>query len=412
MKCIPAILFCVLLSIKAASQRTIKGRVVNEATGTAVAGSSVFITNTSRGTVTDNAGRFEINDVPPGKHELVISSIGYETNVFAFTESQLPLQLKVELTIKVKEMENVTVEPFTEEGWDKWGNYFVKNFIGETESASRCKIRNTQDIKFRFYKKTNRLIAYADVPIIIENKALGYTINYKLEEFETDFSKKSLLFVGYSLFEDLQKEGSYRNRVQRKREEAYQGSIMHFMRSLYTNKLKEEGFEIRRLKIIPNYEKKRVQQIYKSGRLVSSHGNIGVTITTHQDTTTGFPPDSVAYYQQILRQRDNIEEYGSHLLSADSLVTMIEGVFKYVEFDDYLYIKFNKELEEERYLTTIFPTRKAGPQQSTVTLLGKKIIVVDENGFYFDSKEFYTSGYWGWSEKMGDNLPLDYVPGK
>ena len=180
MNFIPAILFCVLLSISAAAQRTIKGRVVNEATGTAVAGSSVFITNTSKGTVSDNAGRFEINDVPPGKHELVISSIGYETNVFSFTESQLPLQLKVELTIKVKEMENVTVEPFTEEGWDKWGGYFLRNFIGESEAASRCKIKNTQDIKFRFYKKTNRLIAYADVPIIIENKALGYIINYKL----------------------------------------------------------------------------------------------------------------------------------------------------------------------------------------------------------------------------------------
>ena len=83
-----------------------------------------------------------------------------------------------------------------------------------------------------------------------------------------------------------------------------------------------------------------------------------------------------------------------------------------MEFDDYLYIKFNNELEEVEYLTSLFTGRKPGPQQSTVTLLGKKIFAVDEKGFYFDSKEFYTSGYWGWSEKMGDSLPLDYEPVK
>lgn len=86
---VPAILLLLLWGFTGNAQRTIKGRVVNEATGAAIPGSSVFISNTSKGTVTNSEGKFELNDVPAGKHDLVISCIGYETNVYSFSEQQI-----------------------------------------------------------------------------------------------------------------------------------------------------------------------------------------------------------------------------------------------------------------------------------------------------------------------------------
>lgn len=185
---LPAILFILLLtSFPAFSQRSIKGKVVNGITGEVLPGASVFISNTSKGTISNKQGYFELNDIPIGKHDLVISSIGYETNAFSFSAEQLPLQLKVEMEVKVRELPNVTVEPSVEEGWDKWGRLFMDNFIGSTPNAAQCKIKNEKSIRFRFYKKSNRVIAWCDEPLIVENKALGYKISYQLEDFEVNF---------------------------------------------------------------------------------------------------------------------------------------------------------------------------------------------------------------------------------
>lgn len=194
------------LSVASFAQRTIKGRVVHDKDNMPIAGASVFITNTSKGTTSDSKGNFELADVPAGKHELVISSVGFETNVFGFSDAELPLQLKVEMRIKVRELQNVTVEPSLEEGWDKWGRTFTEYFLGMSENAGRTRIRNEKKIRFRHYKKSNRLIAYCDEPLIIENKALGYTISYQLEEFEVKFKEGSSVYLGYSLFKENEKE--------------------------------------------------------------------------------------------------------------------------------------------------------------------------------------------------------------
>ncbi|RYG00279.1 MAG: carboxypeptidase-like regulatory domain-containing protein, partial [Chitinophagaceae bacterium] len=60
-----------------------------------VPNASVFITNSSRGTVTSATGHFELKDIPDGKYELVISSVGFATQVFPFSSDKLPLKLRV-----------------------------------------------------------------------------------------------------------------------------------------------------------------------------------------------------------------------------------------------------------------------------------------------------------------------------
>ena len=61
---VPAILFIQLFfSLTVLSQRAIKGRVVDAASGDAIPGSSVFINNSSKGDISDKAGQFEMRDV-------------------------------------------------------------------------------------------------------------------------------------------------------------------------------------------------------------------------------------------------------------------------------------------------------------------------------------------------------------
>ncbi len=408
MKKIPAILFFALISITGLCQQNIKGRVVNVSSGVAIAGCSIFIASTSKGTVSDNTGAFLLENVPPGKHELIISSIGYETNVFSFSEEQLPLLLKIELTIKVKELENVTIEPSVEEGWDKWGKTFMDNFVGNTGNAVLCHIKNEKSIRFRFYKKSNRLIAYCDEPVIMENKALGYTINYQLENFELNFKEQSISYLGYPLFVPMGGKGR-QQKWQKKREEAYNGSILHFMRSLYANQLAEEGFEVKRLVRTPNYERQRVKALYGSG-LRKQLTNNGLNIEIRNGSQ--FAGDSSGYYQSVMRQKDYVEENGTTILTSDSLVVESNPSYKVLHFDDYIFITFKKEMEEVGFLKTQFPQRSVTYQRSNVTLLGNKFISLDKSGNFYNPQEFFTSAYWSWSEKMANSLPVDYEAGK
>ncbi|HEX7844539.1 MAG TPA: carboxypeptidase-like regulatory domain-containing protein [Chitinophagaceae bacterium] len=401
----PAILFLLFLSLPALSQRTIKGRVVNVANGAAIPGSSVFITNTSKGTVSDASGNFELTDVPSGKHELVISSIGYETTVYPFSDAELPLRLRVELKIKVKELQNVTVEPYVEEGWDKWGNTFKENFLGYTANAKRCRINNEWSIRFRYFKKSDRLIAFSDVPIEIENKALGYRITYQLEDFEINFKEGLSVFMGYSLYEELDKD---KKKWARKREEAYNGSLMHFIRSLYADSLHENGFEMRRLFKVPNEEKQRVKNIYPVTHSSAIAGGTFV-ITQPKD---GLHPDSTAYYRGVLRQPDFLELYGKDLLTADSVIVKRDGDYKLFYWENYLFITYKNELEDAAFLQSKMQMRSPYHQRSSLYLPELNPLWIERNGNYYNPRDMFFMGYWGWSDKMGDSLPLDYQPGK
>jgi len=403
-------LFTLFFTIAAAGQMSIKGVVVNDATGLPIVGSSVFISNSSKGTVSNNSGQFELNNIPPGKYDLVISCIGYETNVMAFSVAQLPLRLKVELTLKAKELENVIVEPSIEEGWDKWGKMFMENFIGSTQNALQCNIKNTNKIRFRYYKKSNRVIAYCNEPVLIENKALGYTLKYQLENFEVNYKDRTTFYLGYPLFEDMTKDGKQiKGRWAKNRQEAFKGSVTHFMQALYSNKLAAEDFEVRRMVRGPNLEKERVKAIYKATVISNGETNgngVSIIISGKAPATGG---DSSAYYQRIMRQPDQLDVYGSTILTADSIIVANEGRYKGLHFNDYLYITYKGEKEEEAYLRTQMEKRSATFQRSLVILINGELITLDEAGSYFNPQDFLTSGYWGWSEKMANLLPTDYV---
>jgi hypothetical protein len=373
----------------AQSSNYIKGRVVNGETGTGIPNASVFISNTSKGSISNNAGEFELPDVPAGNYDLVVSCIGYETQVYSYKASQLPLKLRVQLAPKAEELQTVVVEPYEKDGWEKWGKFFIENFIGTSANAKNCSIKNYKALHFRNSKKRGQLTVTANEPLIIENKAMGYKIQYQLEGFSYGFSDHVLTYFGYALFDELNKKGASKRQL-KNREKAYNGSIVHFMTSLYHNRLIEEGFEIKRLYRTPNLEKQRVKNMY----VRSSPSNP--------------VKDSAEYYERILHGPDMLETYGNSLLTTDSLVTKTDALNKYLFFNDYLYIVFKKAKEDNEYLEYIHEKREAYWRISVVFLLNRRAITIDEKGNYSMPQDFMSYGYWSWSEKISSILPLDY----
>lgn len=391
----------------------ITGTVTNAATGAAIASASIFVNGTSKGTATNAGGYFMLTDLPPkGSYELIISSIGYTTVIRSFSADSLPLVFSIQLKPKVTELESVVVEPWEKDGWEKWGRVFTENFIGTTAASRQCVIRNSQVIRFRYSKKENKLIAVADEPLIIENKALGYRIQYQLEDFIYNMRERALLFVGYTLFEDLSED---RNRIPRRwinnRKHAYEGSIMHFMRSLHANQLKQNGFEVQRMVKEPNFEKERVKKEYAS--LWRRNIGTGQRIVMKGGGTTAIVSDSSAYYNRILQQPDFKDIIFPPLLTADSIVIRKDpDSSRLLQFPHYLHITYKNGKEEEAYVNRFLQSRKPWYPRSDIVLLQGGPVVVEASGVYYPPQELFSLGYWAWSEKIAHMLPVDYDPEK
>jgi hypothetical protein len=378
---------------------TLRGKVTDSVSGKPVAGCSVFINNTSRGTIANSNGEFVLLNLPEGKFELIISSIGYETYLYDFIGGPLPSPLNVTLKQKTTELSVVTVEPFIKQkqAWPSWGKTFLDNFIGKTPNARECVIKNLKALKFKFSKKYNRLTVIADAPLIIENRALGYTIRYQLEEFYCDYETHITLYVGYPLFSEM--TGSQKKLLywREQRKKVYYGSITHFMKSLYKGDLQQQGFQVTRNVKLPNTEKIRIEELYKT--LVPAAD----TFEMQQDGTIrkmnkkiAFAADSIPYYETILSRPDFYNRLSQ--ITSDSIVSLKTDGSKSIFFDGTLHIIYTH------------PKQKS-ILKSEVYLITPAAIDLEKNGGYYPSQELVLSGYWGIYEKIANTLPLDYLPG-
>ncbi len=380
----------------------ISGKVTDKATGKAVPSASVFLSNTSIGTAANDKGGFILHNIPAGKFDLIVSSLGYETYALSIDAGKTTDALQVQLTAKANELASVVVGNYEKDGWAKWGQTFLNEFIGTTYLANGCTIKNHDAIKFLHSTKRDLLEAFADEPLVIENSGLGYVIHYKLEKFSIDFKNSSLYYAGYPLFEEMTGNARKQKKWQERRQEAYYGSIMHFMRCVFTNSLAENGYEIRRLEKQVNAEKKRVQELYTY--LAGADNNM--------DFESHLPKDSLAYYSKILKQPSVIDILHSEILPANTISFPNDSTSATLFFNDYLYIIYKNKKEPTEYQQKVMNGTHSpgGYITSEAARITEKPVYVFYNGAFYEPQNFITLGYWAWSEKICQMLPFDYKP--
>jgi hypothetical protein len=184
------------------------------------------------------------------------------------------------------------------------------------------------------------------------------------------------------------------------REDVYYGSMLQFMRAVYRNRIKEEGFEVRRMKKVPNAEKQRIRSVYRNSVRPDENGRM-VSVVNR---------DSSAYYNHIMSQEDFKRVIGQDILPGDSIAYAIDSSVAGLYFDDFLLVIYkNKSLPAE--FRQLFP-KSSDAVMSEITLINAQPIQVYANGSYYNPEDLLSSGYWGWWEKMGTMLPFDYQPSK
>lgn len=337
----------------------VSGKIINAENGEPLQGASVFAQNTTLGTATDAMGNYKLY-LPDGGYELVVTFTGYTTESKRVSVSNdATKDINFLLKQKQKEMADVTVVATTEvkDGWLKYGSFFLDNFIGKTTNSKSCSLRNPELLKFFFSKKRNRLKVIAAEPLIIENKALGYNIKYALDSFTYDYATDVTLYTGFPLFEEqLPASEDQKQSWVKARTEAYSGSTLHFMRTLFNRRLKEEDFEIQ--------------------FLVKTNDRESAILLKDMYGALNFKKDDSLQTVTILPNQPNV------------------GIIY-------------KTLKPDKEFIAANPDEPAGFQFSTLSFKPGDPIIIEQNGYYYDQNDLAISGYWTW-DKIADLLPYDY----
>jgi hypothetical protein len=342
-----------------------KGLLLDKLTNQPIVGASVFINSSAIGAVSGSDGTFNLLKFIQAQIEkpiLTIVAIGYETEKYNLVNSTG--RVVIYLKPKVRELETVTVRAAEKNGWEKYGKDFIESFLSYSDFSKLCKIENPEVLKFYYDPNNNALNVVARKPLIIQNKALGYQITYWLESFEHNFSTRILSYSGLTYYEDLIRPNKRKAQAARwilNRESAYEGSVMHFIRSVHAGTLASSGFIVRRLDKVEGNRKGRYSNVVDSKILVEADFS------------------------------DTIENQ------------------KIIQFSKYLYVLYDKELEELPYLIKLQPFKKPipAPQTSIVQLVGTNAVEIFANGHLEPAISFFLEGYWSY-EKLDKLLPLDY----
>jgi hypothetical protein len=241
------LLFLAPFFVFAQQKFQLTGSVTEKGT-TIIPGASVFIEGTTMGTQTDANGHYVLKNIPAGRHRLVASMVGYQPKMVLIDFPGNTTVLNFNLEEDNKTLDEVRVVGSQDKLWEKQFREFEKGFLGESYNRKEVFITNKEVVDFT--EMEDAFSAKASQPLQIINKSMGYKVTYFMDNFEKTNSLTS--FKGLASFEKLVPEDAKQERKwKRNREEAYEGSLKHFLKALEDNRMEEEGFNAFLLK--PEY---------------------------------------------------------------------------------------------------------------------------------------------------------------
>jgi hypothetical protein len=344
-----------LLTVITNAQFLLTGKVVDATSKEPLMNASVFCENTTTGTYTDQQGNFSLQ-LSPGGYNLIISYTGYKTQRMQVTGTAGKMNiLMVREDTKLKEVVIKAKSNFVSDGWSSFGSYFMDNFIGTTPNAAYCSLLNREALRFYYYNKENKIKVFATAPLKIHNQALGYILTYQLDSFVYYFEDAIFSYRGTCLYTEMQGNEKEKKKWERNRQFAYEGSVLHFMRSYYNGTLLNDGWDI------------GIEEKEDAGTF----------------DRVANPFDSI-YYKQ---KKDS---------------ALIE-----VFYPKRIKITYLRKISEPEYFEKNNLAKNTKGQASAIDM--KCSIIIKENGYYYDPLAWVSYNYWGW-KNLADQLPYNYLP--
>lgn len=365
------------LSFAANAQFASLSGSIKDQYGSPIPGAGIYISGYKAATVSDDDGMFKFPALTAGNYNILIQAMGFlpeKVNIDIQKEN-------VSLTVRLKEsttnIKQVVIMPSAKR--ESYLALFKEYFIGKTTNSSSCKILNPDVLIVDYNSEDKLLTVTSDEMLEVENEALGYKIKYLLARFEYNFSTRVIYYEGYPNFEEMEGSEKLQKKWARARESAYNGSLQHFYRSLYTGTTVQEGFVINKLE-----------------RRLKTQGSF--TINGKKMISAPKEPE----YETII-EKDGIK--------LDSLVLNFNDDLKYLNTKANLYVMFKGEVEVQNYITTGYRLARPhdyGSNQISSILIMKEPVTFYRNGSIADPSSVLYNGYWAY-EKIADQVPFDYV---
>ena len=381
---LPALIYLISIpQAKADNQPSgiISGKVINKETRRPVSGVNVFLAYTMAGCASNGIGIYTIKNVPPGNYWLAASHVGYESASLELKmDNNEILTYNFELKPKIYQTAPIVVSAADQAEWQKTLKQFRRDFLGRSDNADLTCIKNEFALEFD-RKDRDKYFAYANAPLTIINRALGYKIEYSLFYFESTFSY--VKFTGFPLYFPLKSsDPDTLSLWESNRRKTYAGSLRHYLRS-----------------ICENYE-------LTKGLQEEPEFTVDYSDCTDEGYRIDYPEDN------FLAQKGFKVLYKSARFSEAGVKPIISLVntnkyLKPADSENEMYLKFNNYLEV-RYNEPGGGFFQCKPlEQKSWIKLQKDSIIVDKGGRYYETFGIKTYGFWS-LHRISDALPYEY----
>lgn len=396
MFCSPVRILCFLLliglgfSLPAAAQATLSGTVRDSLTRQPLPFASVFLANTTRGATTDAEGRYVLAGVPAGRYELAATYLGYQLRQRPVVVGTGDRRVDLGLLPAAQQLGEVVVRPNPHREADY--QRFLELFLGTSTRAKQCRVRNPDALQVEYDGERNQLTATTTQALEVENRALGYHLTFYDLDFKADFANEQTTMTSliHLAFRELPGGAARQRRWAANRAQAYAGSYLHFLRSVHANAVAEAGFEVQRLRRVPNRRRAVADSIRQAVYATGALGQAAV-------------PDSI---WRILEQPRALAYLFAPLLPPASYRREAGGRV-WLRFPDLLAVTYPPGRPDANY-HQLSLTLTPGREQASVLHLQVPVEAeVDATGTPTVPLSLLTEGYWGFLQ-IGDLLPLDY----
>jgi len=401
MKNLSLTLLLFLVSLCCLAQNTITGRIISQADTKPVANANVFLSNATIGDHTAANGAFTLTGIKPGKYQLVVSIVGYDT----YTQDVIVTHTNIDLqtiTIFPKSigLKGVTIKAKAGADADRprYLAWFTNEFLGSSDLSKECKLLNPELLDFNYDNANNILTATSIDFLVVQNDALGYRVKYLLKDFTLEFGEEQARTFSYSgsvLFEAMKGSPAQQKEWQKHRQEVFEGSQMHFLRSAIAGSLEQDGFRALRLPANPQ-------------RPADSVIELGLKVSEILKNDKKYR-DSLAYWKKKAALPKNIDKLDMAPLKKEDIITgpNKQGIYTLNFNGDAYFITYNKYHHFNRSARS----KLSDPENKDNTLVSfsHPRLLFDANGSVINPNGLLYDGVWV-RGRLATLLPLDFEP--
>ena len=393
------VLFILLLPSTCLAQVSISGKIVDHSDKGPIPNASVFLTSATIGGQSAPDGAFRLNNVKPGKYELVVSMVGFEIyrqNVTIGDANVVLPDIEIKARTNALKEVKITVDP----NRDRYLEWFTDEFIGNSDIGRQCKIVNPEVLNFSYDRQKGILTASSDDFLIVENNALGYILNYIVTNFRlnnNDIYNKEIHYDGSVFFKEMTGKRSQMADWEAKRQEVYENSAMHFFRALSKNNMEQEGFRVYQISVKPNLQR-------PDQRVIDAELNY------YQNAASTVPnrKDSLAYWIKKSKMPKSFPTLVHYPLAKEEIVRRADssGLYPFTCDNDGLYITYSKSRHFRVYNNVHL---EPGNTDVTIINFAEPFALIDANGGIVNPNSLIFDGVWA-RKRVAELLPLNYEP--